>query len=103
MRPPVTVRQAVISPTPSRLRHSLSLIVRFIMKATIGLLTAAGNPKVVCPVDLVINHAVTAAIVQSDGTVLARPFFGRGGHIDRRDKGLAGIRVRGAKPRARMS
>jgi IS605 OrfB family transposase len=42
-------------------------------------------PKRVCSVDVGINTAATAAIVDSTGTVIARRFFTCGRHNDRRD------------------
>lgn len=47
---------------------------------------------VVCAVDVGINTTATATIVGSDGTVISRKFFHRGGDIDRRDKVLGQIR-----------
>ena len=47
---------------------------------------------VVCAVDVGINTTATATIVSSDGTVISRAFFHRGGDIDRRDKVLGQIR-----------
>lgn len=46
----------------------------------------------VCAVDVGINTTATATIVSSDGTVISRAFFHRGGDIDRRDKVLGQIR-----------
>lgn len=48
--------------------------------------------KLVCAVDVGINTTATATIVNSDGTVISRKFFHRGGDIDRRDKVLEQIR-----------
>jgi len=48
--------------------------------------------KIVCAVDVGINTTATATIVSSDGTVISRAFFHRGGDIDRRDKVLGQIR-----------
>lgn len=50
--------------------------------------------EVVCAVDVGINTTATASIVKSDGTVISRKFFHRGGDIDRRDKVLGQIRNR---------
>ena len=46
---------------------------------------------VVCSVDLGINTSITASIVRSDGTVLARKFINRASDIDRIHKGLTAI------------
>jgi IS605 OrfB family transposase len=48
--------------------------------------------SVVCAVDVGINTTATATLVSSDGTVISRAFFHRGGDIDRRDKVLGQIR-----------
>jgi putative transposase len=48
--------------------------------------------EVVCAVDVGINTTATATTVSSDGTVISRKFFHRGGDIDRRDKVLGQIR-----------
>jgi IS605 OrfB family transposase len=50
------------------------------------------SSDVVCAVDVGINTTATATIVSSDGTVISRKFFHRGGDIDRRDKVLGQIR-----------
>jgi putative transposase len=46
---------------------------------------ADGRPSRVCSVDVGINTAATAAIVDSTGTVIARTFLTCGRHNDRRD------------------
>jgi IS605 OrfB family transposase len=50
------------------------------------------SSNLVCAVDVGINTTATATIVSSDGTVISRAFFHRGGDIDRRDKVLGKIR-----------
>lgn len=45
-----------------------------------------GRPSRVCTVDVGINTAATAAIVDTTGTVIARGFFTHGRHNDRRDE-----------------
>lgn len=47
--------------------------------------SAAHPPQRVCAVDVGINTAATAAIVDSTGTVIARKFLNCGRHNDRRD------------------
>ena len=49
------------------------------------------RPGRVCAVDVGINTAVTAVIVDATGTVIARGFFTHGRHNDRRDELAATI------------
>ena len=49
------------------------------------------RPSRVCAVDVGINTAATAAIVDATGTVIARGFFTHGRHNDRRDELAATI------------
>ena len=55
--------------------------------------------ELVCAIDVGINTTATATIVSSDGTVISRAFFHRGGDIDRRDKALGQIRRKAKKTR----
>lgn len=60
---------------------------------------ASREADVVCAVDLGINTSVTASIVRSDGTVLARRFLHRPSDNDRLHKRLAMIQAAARKTR----
>lgn len=87
------VLQKRLSPQLIINRKGVFLGVPYEQNVTLG----PQEAEVVCSVDLGINTTITASIVRSDGTVLARRFIHRARDIDRLHKRLEKIRVAARK------
>ena len=87
------INQKRASPLLVVTRRTAMLAVPFEQEVTL----APRQADIVCAVDLGINTSITASIVRSDGTVLARRFLRRAGDNDRLHKRLAMIQAAARK------